>query len=202
MAQANSGTFATPEGQLAFSDGLFEKRSMDGVKFNYSATLIFDEKHREFFMNIIRDVVGRKWGDKGQRDFDAGRIKSPLLDGAGPQAHSKQSGELWPGFGEGKFFIRANANEDAQPQVFWRSKHIQADREDVYSGCWGKGILNAYSWENPSGGRGVSFGIRAFQKFRDGESLGGRAPFDPDKWIVDLEDEPSAPGKPDVDVFS
>ena len=159
MAQANSGTFATPEGQLSFCDSLFEKRSMDGVKFNYGCTIIFDDKHRAFFMDIIRRVIGQKWGDKGQRDFDKGLIKSPILEGDGPQAHSKQSGELWGGMG--------------------------------------KGILNAYTYENPSGGRGVSFGIRAFQKFRDGEPLGGRQPFDPDKWIVDIEDDKPA----DVDVF-
>ena len=200
MAQANSGTFLSPEAQLAFADSLFEKKSMDGVKFTFGCTLIFDDKHRAFFADIVRKVAGLKWGEKGVRDLDAGRIKSPILEGDGPQAYSKQSGELWPGFGPGKFFIRANANEDAQPQVFWKSKHMQATREEVYSGCWGKGVLNAYSWENPSGGRGVSFGIRAFQKFRDGESLGGRAPFDPDKWIVEIEDDTD--GKPPVDVFS
>jgi hypothetical protein len=197
MAQANSGTFATPEGQLSFCDSLFEKRSMDGVKFNYGCTLIFDDKHRPFFMDIIRKVVAMKWGDKGQRDFDKGLIKSPLLEGDGPQAHSKQSGELWGGMGKGKFFIRPTAQEDAQPQVFYRSKHVQASREEIYAGCWGKGILNAYTYENPSGGRGVSFGIRAFQKFRDGEPLGGRQPFDPDKWIVDIEDTSET-----VDPFS
>ena len=197
MAQANSGTFATPEGQLSFCDSLFEKRSMDGVKFNYGCTLIFDDKHRPFFLDIIRKVVAMKWGDKGQRDFDKGLIKSPLLEGDGPQAHSKQSGELWGGMGKGKFFIRPTAQEDAQPQVFYRSKHVQASREEIYAGCWGKGILNAYTYENPSGGRGVSFGIRAFQKFRDGEPLGGRQPFDPDKWIVDIEDTSET-----VDPFS
>jgi hypothetical protein len=197
MAQANSGTFATPEGQLSFCDSLFEKRSMDGVKFNYGCTIIFDNKHRPFFEDIIRKVVAQKWGDKGQRDFDKGLIKNPLLDGDGPQAHSKQSGELWGGMGADKFFIRPTAQEDAQPQVFYRSKHVQASREEIYAGCWGKGILNAYTYENPSGGRGVSFGIRAFQKFRDGEPLGGRQPFDPDKWIVDIEDTSET-----VDPFS
>jgi hypothetical protein len=198
MAQANSGEFLTPEAQLAFSDGLFEKRSVDGVKFNFGCTLIFPEKDRAFFMEKIRDVVGKKWGEKGQRDFDRGVIKNPLLAGDGPSAISKQSGELWAGFGPGKFFIRANANEDAQPHVYWLSKHVQATKEDVYSGCYGIAVLNAYSWENPSGGRGVSFGIRAFRKTRDGESLGGRAPFNPDKWFVDLDDKPEG----SVDIFS
>jgi len=79
--------------------------------------------------------------------------------------------------------------------------HVQATKDEVYSGCFGKAVLNAYSWENPSGGRGVSFGIRAFQKTRDGESLGGRAPFDPTKWFVDIPEDGDTPDEP-VDIFS
>ena len=199
MAQANSGLFATPEGQLSFCDSLFEKKSMDGVKFNFGCTMIFDDKHRPFFEEIVRRVISQKWGDKCIRDFDKGLIRNPLLAGDGPQAHSKQTGELWGGMGKGKFFIRPTAQEDAQPQVYYRSKHLPAPREEIYAGVYGKGFLNAYTYDNPSGGRGVSFGIQAFQKLRDGEPLGGRRPFDPDKWIVDIEDD----GKPSdaVDVF-
>jgi len=197
MAQANSGEFLTPEATLAFSDGLFEARSQDGIKFTYGCTLIFPEKDRAFFQDKIRDVLGKKWGDKGQRDFDKGIIKNPILAGDGPQAHSKSTGELWAGFGPGKFFIRANANQDAQPRIFWKSRHVDATKEEVYSGCVGVGVLNAYTWENPSGGRGVSFGIRAFRKTGEGESLGGRAPFNPDKWFVDLDG-----GDEKIDVFS
>ena len=200
MAQANSGEFLTPEGRLAFSDGLFEKRSQDGIKFNYGCTLIFEEKDRQFFMDKILKVIKIKWDERGLSDFQKGIIKNPLLDGDGPQAHSKQSGELWAGFGPGKFFIRPNANEDAPPRVLWKSQHVDATKEEVYSGCYGKAVLNAYTWENPSGGRGVSFGIRAFRKTNEGESTGGRAPFDPGKWFVDLTDEPGSDGT--VDIFS
>ena len=189
MAQANSGMFATPEGQLAFADSLFEKRSQDGVKFNYGCTLIFDEKHRPFFEDIIRRVVGLKWGEKGQRDYRRRPYQKPAARRRRPTgAFTGQSGNC------GLAWDRANSSSGPTPMRMPSRRYsgapsaIQANREDIYSGCWGKGILNAYSWENPSGGRGVSFGIRAFQKHRDGESLGGRAPFDPDKWIVDLED--------------
>jgi ssDNA-binding protein len=201
MAQANSGNLLTPEARLSFADSLFEAKSMDGVKFTYGCTLIFDNKHKEFFEKIVRDVVLRKWGEKGVLAYERGAIKSPILDGNGPQAHSKESGELWPGFGEGTFFLRVNANHDARPYVCGHDRQVPAGKEEVYSGCWGKAVLNAYSWENPSGGRGVSFGIRAFQKFRDGESLGGRGPFDPTKWFVDIPDD-ATPGEDQVDIFS
>jgi hypothetical protein len=189
MAQANSGEFRSPDCTLAFSDGLFELKSVDGKKFNYSCTLIFPNKDKKILLDKVRSVVGMKWGDKGQAMFDRGLIKSPLLDGDGPSARNKQTGDLYNGFGPDVFFIRANAQEDAKPHVYFRSKHVQADKEDIYSGCIGFAVLNAYTWENQSGGNGVSFGIRAFQKLREGDSLGGRAPFNPDKWIVELNDE-------------
>jgi len=189
MAQANSGEFRSPDCTLAFSDGLFELKSVDGKKFTYGATLIFPNKDKAFFMPIIKKVILQKWGDRGMTMFEKGMIKNPLLDGDGPSAYNKTSGERYNGFDETKFFIRANAQEDAKPHVYWRSKHVQAEKEDIYSGCEGFAILNAYTWENQSGGNGVSFGIRAFQKLRDGDSLGGRAPFNPDRWIVDLEPE-------------
>jgi hypothetical protein len=206
MAQANSGEFMTPEGVLAFSSGLFELQSQDGKKFNYGCTIIFDNKHKEFFLEKVRLVVGLKWGDKGQMRFDKGMIKSPLLDGEGKSAHNQQTGDLYAGFGPGKFFIRPNAQEDAKPRVFWKSRHIDATKEEVYSGCRGVAVLNAYSWENATGGHGVSFGLRAFRKTADGESLGGRAPFNPDKWFVDLEDDQPTDGKSrpseSIDIFS
>ena len=189
MAQANSGEFRSPDCTLAFSDGLFELKSVDGVKHNYGCTLIFPNKDKKVLMDKVRLVVGMKWGDKGQAMFDKGFIKSPILAGDGPSAHNKQTGDLYNGFGPDVFFIRANAQEDAKPLVYFRSKHVQADKEEIYSGCVGFAVLNAYTWENQSGGNGVSFGIRAFQKLREGDALGGRAPFNPDKWIVELNDE-------------
>jgi hypothetical protein len=202
MAQANSGDFLSPEGRLAFSNGLFEPKSLDGNKFSYGATLIFEDDAKTgcpdgktlkekiaMLMAKIDLVVGMKWGDKGKADRAKGLIKIPLLDGNGPQAHSKQSGELWPGFGPGTVFIRPNAPDDARPRVFWKSTFADATKDEVGSGCYGKMVLNAYTWEHPSNGRGVSFGLRGFQKLREGESLGGRTPLAVDKFFVNLEDD-------------
>lgn len=209
MAQANSGDFQTSEGRLAFSNGLFEARSLDGTKFSFGATMIFEDDARTgcpegktlkdkiaMLMEQINKVILMKWGEKGLVDSKKGLIKLPLLDGNGPQAMSKQSGELWPGFGPGTVFIRANANDDAQPRVFWKSRHIDATKEEVYSGCYGKMVLNAYTWEHPSNGRGVSLALRGFQKLREGESLGGRAPLNVDKFFITVEDDAPAQGSP------
>jgi hypothetical protein len=212
MAQANSGDFLSPEGRLSFSNGLFEPKSLDGSKFQYGCTIIFEDDSKTgcpegktlkdklaLLMEKVEKVVHLKWGDKGLADLKKGFIKLPLLDGNGPQAHSKQSGDLWPGFGPGTMFIRANANDDARPRVFWRSNVVEATKDEVYSGCYGKAALNAYTWEHPTNGRGVSFGLRGFQKLREGEPLGGRAPLNTEKFFVNLEDGPKSDGA--VNIF-
>jgi ssDNA-binding protein len=194
MAQANSGNFKAPEARLSFSDGLWEPVSQgtDGSDKKYGCTLIWHKKHREALLKPVRQVVHYKWGSKGLVEFDAGRIKCPIFSGTDKQAYSASTGERWAGFDDDCIFIRAKNNDDAPPKIFWRSQHIQATREEVYSGCYGVPILNAYSWEHPTGGRGVTFNINMFRKTRDAESLGGRRPLtdsEIERWFVEIEPE-------------
>lgn len=205
MAQANSGDFKTPECRLSFSEGLWEPTSQgaDGGDPKFSCTLIYENKDRGVLDQAVQKVVGLKWGPKGLEDFKKGLIKNPVFEGTSPQAHSKQTGELWAGFGPDVCFIRCKNNSDAPPRVLFQSKLVEATKEEVYSGCYGRAVLNAYSWEHPTGGRGVTFNIRIFKKTRDGESLGGRVPVDVDKWFVDTEfsNDEGAPEGDVVNIF-
>lgn len=200
MAQANSGDFAAPEARLSFSEGLWEPTSQGGEgEPKYGCTLIWPKAVAPILLEQVRKVVQLKWGPKGIDHFTQGIIKNPIFKGDGPQAHSKTTGELWAGFGPDVIFIRAKNNADAPPRILFRSKLIDATKEDVYSGCYGRPILNAYSWEHPTGGRGVTFNIRLFQKTKDGESLGGRTPVDVDKWFIETGDGDG--GEPVVNPF-
>jgi hypothetical protein len=199
MAQANSGDFKSPECRLSFSEGLWAPTSQGGEgEPKYGCTLIFDKKHAAELMKQVVKVVHMKWGDKGVERLKAGQIKNPIFKGDSPQAHSKQTGELWAGFGPDVVFIRTKNHADAPPRVLFRSKLVDATKDEVYSGCYGFAVLNAYSWEHPTGGLGVTFNIRMFQKLRDGESLGGRTPVDVDKWYVETGD---GDGGEAVDIF-
>lgn len=200
MAQANSGDFLSPDCRLSFSTGLWEPTSQAGEgEPKYGCTLIFDEKHGGPLLAAVRKVVHLKWGDKGLDAFGRGLIKNPIFSGTSPQAHSKQTGELWAGFGPGTIFIRCKNNADAPPRVLFRSRLVDATKDEVYSGCYGKAVLNAYSWEHPTGGNGVTFNIRSFQKLKDGESLGGRVPVDVDKFFIETGD--SDAGGDTVNIF-
>ena len=193
MARARSADFKSPPCRVAFSQGLFKPRSVTigeqtGPK-KYTCTLIFENKWRPQLEKVVRDVIVEEWGEKGLVRAKAGGIRSPFLAGDGKEAKSKQTGELHPGFGPGLFFIRVQANEDRPPRVHYRSKEIQATSEEVYSGCYGFAALNAFAWHHPANGDGVSFGIRYFQKTRDGESIGGVKPLDVDEWYEEITDD-------------
>ena len=114
----------------------------------------------------VAETIVAEWGPKGIEKAKAGLIKSPFLAGDGKEARNKQSGELHPGMGPDVFFIRPSANKDRPPAVWWKDPNKQEDETTVYSGCYGKAILNCFAWHNDKSGDGVSFGIRASRSTR------------------------------------
>lgn len=207
MASARSDDFKTPEARLSFAYSLFKPRKQDGSdKEKYSCTLIFPKpaltekviayKGRQLSLHdIVGEVILEAWGEKGLEKAKAGLIKSPFLDGAGKEARNKKTGDLHPGMGPDVFFIRTTANVDRQPGVSSSAAaFVPATEKEVYSGCYGYGVVNAFSWTNPQNGDGVSFGVNYFFKRRDGEPLAaGGGGGDPDKWTEAVEDTGPAP---------
>ena len=61
------------------------------------------------------------------------------------------------------------------------------DRNEVYSGCYGRVSLNFYAF-NSNGNKGVACGLGNIQKLRDGEPLGGRSSAK-DDFTTSLDDE-------------
>jgi hypothetical protein len=186
MAKARSEDFKTPTCRLAFGNGLFKMRAAaEGGAKRYGCTLIFPDKDRPFLEKIIAGVIVAEWGDKGLARAKVGGIRSPILKGDGKEARSKQSGELHKGFGPGLIFIRPMANEDRPPVVRATETgvHTPATSEICYSGCYGFAWLNAFAWSHPQNGDGVSFGIRYFQKTKEGEVIGGVAPVNVEEYF-------------------
>lgn len=206
---ARSEEFKTPDCRISFAQNLFKAREMQasGTK-KFGCTLIFanemmtaktchvgqaGERKQMSLQDIVANVIVETWGEKGLVRAKDGLIKSPFLPGNGPQARSKKTGELHAGMGDDVFFIRTNANEDRPPKVFGTvDAQVPASQEDVYSGCYGFAILNAYTWNNPQNGDGVSFGVNMFFKRSDGDRLGGGGS-SPDEWAETVDDAGDAP---------
>lgn len=193
---ARSEDFRTPECRLSFAQFLFTPRKDEKKKTSrYQATLIFmNGVDRSKLDGAVRRCIVETWGEKGLERAKQGLIKNPFIAGDGKEARSKETGELHPGMGPGLFFIRTLANEDRPPVVRYKDPNIPATRDEVYSGCYGFAVVNAFAWHNDENGDGVSFGIKYFQKLRDGERIGGEGgSIDPEKWHEKIDDAGPAP---------
>ena len=194
MAQEHSVDFKTPLCRLAYAGGLFKARAgEDGGKEKFGVTLIFPLAERAALEKLVGELIVKAWGPEGIAQAKAGMIKSPFLKGDGKEARSKKTGELHPGMGADVFFIRPSANADHPPAVIWKNPNQQETEATVYSGCFGKAVLNAYTWDHPKNGKGVSFGVQMFQKLQEGERLGGSGGVDTEKWAESVADEGPAP---------
>ena len=198
MANARSEDFKSPHCRLSYAQSLFKARANEGGgNPKFGCTLIFDKADRKALEEIVAKVIKDQWGPGGMERAKKGLIKSPFLAGDGKEAHSKKTGELHAGLGADVFFIRPSANEDRPPRVWFRDPNKQETEDVVYSGVYGKAILNAFAWSATSGD-GVSFGIQGFQriphpKHGDGERLGGSGGIDPEKWNETIADDGPVP---------
>ena len=194
MAMARSDDFKTPLCRLSYANGLYKARAaVEGAPKKFGCTLIFPKSSRAELEKIVAEVILAEWKQAGIERAKKGLIKSPFLAGDGKEARNKSTGDLHPGMGSEVFFIRTQANEERAPRVWYRDPNRQENEDVVYSGCFGKAILNAFAWHNAQSGDGVSFGIAGFQKLQDGERLGGSGGIDPEKWSETVADEGPAP---------
>lgn len=194
MAMARSDDFLSPMCRLSYAQSLFTPRAAaEGAPKKYGATLIFRKEDRPALEKVVAEVILKEFGPKGIEKAKAGLIKSPFLAGDGKEARSKQTGDIHPGLGPEFFFIRVQAGEARAPWVRWKDKNKQETEDTVYSGCYGKAVINCFAWHNAQSGDGVSFGVSGFQKHSEGERLGGSGGSDPDKWVETIADEGDAP---------
>lgn len=186
--------FKSPLARLSYAGSLFMARSQEeGGKKKFGCTLIFPLAARAELEKLVGECIVGEWGDKGIVRTKAGLIRLPFLAGDGKEARSQKTGGLHPGMGPTVFFIRTQAGEDRPPAVWFTNPNVQEKENVVYSGCYGKGILNVFAWSNPKNGDGVSFGISGFQKLQDGERLGGSGGVDPAAYHETIADEGPAP---------
>ena len=193
---SRSETAKTPLCRLSYASGLYKARKVNekSTKEVFSCTLIFEKKERPFFEKMILGVINEAFGAKAPEMFKSGVIRNPIYAGDSKEARIKETNEIKPGLGPDVFFLRVQAGADRPPFVIWKDPNRQETEETVYSGCYGKAVLQAFSWDDTQGGKGVSFGIEGFQKLKEGERLGGgRA--DPAKYYETVEDMGDAPSE-------
>lgn len=84
------------------------------------------------------------------------------------------------------YFINCNSKE--QPQIVDRKVKPILDRNEFYSGCYGRASISVYAY-NVNGNRGIAASVNSVQKIRDGEPLGGRTRAEDDFEAYEDEDD-------------
>jgi hypothetical protein len=192
---SRSKEIRTPLMTIAYSRNLFEARESDDGSKSFGCSLIMPKNGPwKPIQDIVLEAIEAQWGDKARQWFKDGVIKSPLLDGDGPQAINKKTGDRSVGFA-GNNFIRLKSGEEFPPVVFDRKMVPIHNDMQCPSGSKVLAVINAYTWDNDKSGKGVSFGLHYVQVYQvavGDEILGGGRP-DPTNFLGVIEDSGDAP---------
>ena len=156
-------------GKVRFSFvNVFEPKAMnEGDQPKYSMCILIPKTDTATIEKINKAIECAKQAGKAKLADKNGKIpaniKSPLRDGDIEREDD-------PTF-EGHFFI--NAKSSYKPGVVDRNLNDILDRDEVYSGCYGRVSLNFYAYNISS--KGIAAGLNNVQKLEDGERLAGTA---------------------------
>ncbi|MFK4967121.1 DUF2815 family protein [Lactococcus garvieae] len=140
--------------------------SINGGAEKYSVSVLIpkdDTETIEAIEKAIDAAITEGVGKFGGKKPNKGALKLPLRDG-----DVERDDEAYAGH----YFV--NANSITPPQIVDKQVKPILDRNEVYSGCYGRVSLSFYAF-NSNGNKGVACGLGNIQKIRDGEPLGGRA---------------------------
>lgn len=144
---------------------VWEPASINGSTPKYSVSLIIPKSDTATITAIndaIDAAIQAGIGKFGGKIPNKAALKLPLRDGdlERDDAAYKNS-----------YFI--NANSITPPQIVDRRVQPILDRNEVYSGCYGRVTLNFYAF-NSNGNKGIACGLGNIQKVSDGTPLGSR----------------------------
>ena len=164
--------------RLSYFHG-WEPVSINGGKERYSVSVLIPKSDKETIKAIemavdaaIEEGIAKFGGKKPNK----AAIKLPLRDG-----DIERDDEAY----KGHFFV--NANSTTAPQIVDKAVKPILDRDEVYSGCYGRVSLNFYAF-NSNGNKGVACGLGNIQKIKDGEPLGNRSSASDDFTSLDDDD--------------
>jgi len=192
---ARSEDLKTPLARIAFADNLFTPQQRKNGKKQWGCSLLWPKgTDLSALQNAALEAAVQEWGDKAVAMIKEGIIKSPFLDGDSKQGKNKETGAPHAGF-PGATFIRVISGEEYRPKLVNQKVLPITSKDELYSGCYGYAVVNAFTWMNEENGKGISFGVSMIQKAKDGDRLGGGGGVDVDKWAEKIDDEGEAPAE-------
>ncbi len=156
----------------------WEPVSINGGTEKYSVSVLIPKTDKETIKAIeaaVDAAIEEGIAKFGGKKPNMAAIKLPLRDG-----DIEREDEAY----KGHYFV--NANSTTAPQIVDKAVKPILDRDEVYSGCYGRVSLNFYAF-NSNGNKGVACGLGNIQKIKDGEPLGSRTSASDD--FTSLEDD-------------
>lgn len=174
----NLGTkVITGKVRLSYAN-IWEPKSINGGDEKYSVSLIIPKSDTKTISEIQEAIEQAK--REGISKFGGkipANLKLPLRDGD----IDRPDDEAY----KNSYFINANSKD--KPQVVDKNVKPVFDRNEVYSGCYGRASITFYAF-NQNGNKGIACGLGNIQKLTDGEPLSGRSRAENEFETVEEED--------------
>ena len=159
-----SGLIVTPKGRMIYP-GVFTasvpKGETDKSKAAYQLTLLFPPAaDLTLLTKAVADKIEETWG-KGPYKF---KIKRPFIK-VEEQPRLAEFAEAYP--------VMIRAGNTQKPAAVFANLSPVEDETEVYGGRWATMSVNVYTWDHPTGGRGVSFGLNHVMVLDHDEPMGG-----------------------------
>ncbi|MCX4317753.1 MAG: DUF2815 family protein [Lachnospiraceae bacterium] len=184
-------------GKVRFSYcSLFEPRAaVAGGQETYSVTLLID-KGDKFTLDKIKAAI-----EEAKQNYlqnNSGKklptgLKTTLHDGDGERPNGGDFGPECAGC----YVITVSSKN--KPVLVDKNKAPITDPQDLYSGCYGRAIINFFVYDT-NGNKGISAGLNGVMKLHDGEPLSGGVVTDAD-WDDDWEDQNAGEGNEYEDLL-
>lgn len=167
---APSGNVITPAGRLCYPN-LFQaklpKGETDQEKAKFQTSMVFPKNVDLSLLNtLVEETAVAQWGPDYKKKY---KVRKPFLK---TEEHPKigVDAEVFP--------ILIRSNSPTRPQIIRANKSpvTEKEAEDVYAGRWARLSLRAYSYDHPTGGKGVSLGLQNVQLLDHDEPLAQMRP--------------------------
>lgn len=172
-------------GKVRFSYcNLFSPRApQEGAEPKYSVTLLIPKSDKATLKKIQAAIDAAKalYLSRNNGKKLPTNLKTTLHDGDGERPNGGEFGEECKGC-----YVITVSSKNA-PVIVHADKTPLTDERELYSGCYGRAIINFYVYDN-SGNKGITAGLNGIMKLYDGEPLGGSVVTD-DDWDDDWNDD-------------
>jgi hypothetical protein len=185
---ANATQITTGKVRFSYCN-LFTPRAVQAdAQEKYSVTLLIPKSDKATLDKIKKAIEAAKatYIQRNSGKKLPAQLKTTLHDGDGERPNGGDFGEEC----KGNYSITVSSKNP--PVLVHADKTPLTDQNELYSGCYGRAIINFYVYDT-NGNKGISAGLNGVMKLYDGEPLGGGVVTDAD-WDGDWDDTDEGDG--------